>query len=857
MKKNRENIKSIQVVDLQLNSQSAADDIIFIDSLKPEISWRIETNDPEFRQTGYRIIAETPDAQCIWDSGMVAGCTCKWVPWGGPDLASGDHVLLKIQVLDQTGNASDFSDSVHFAVALLRNTDWGDARWIWFDGNNYCTTAPSPYFRKDFEVGAKLKRATLSITARGVFEASLDGKKIGHDLLAPGWTDFRRQIPFLSYDLTERLVPGKHTIGAILADGWCCGNLTIFRYRNFYHDHPELLARLELCYENGRKEIIFTDHSWKTSTGPILASDLYDGESYDARLEMPGWNLPGFDDTDWRYACEGEPACVSPALIPKTAPSVRYMEELKPVQILHPKKDIYIWDFGQNFAGTFRIRFCSQSGRLYTFRTAEMLDIDGSLYTLNYRSARSQDTCICGGAEGGKMEYIPKFTYHGFRYLQIDGFQVDNVNPEELEVTGLVMQSAMELKGQFSCGSPLVTRLWKNTLWGQRSNFLEIPTDCPQRDERLGWTGDAQIFAPTAMLNMDCCSFYRKYLRDVRDAVNDDGAAPAMAPAVLNFNVGAAGWGDAIVLIPYEIYRHYGWKSILAENYDAMKKSVDWQERHSDDLIRPADKNFGDWLALEPTPPELVATAYFAHCARCLSEIAGVLGRTEEKDRYSVLAEKIAEAFQKRFTDEYGIVAPQTQTAFVLALAFRLTAIDRIEANLDAFENAIARNNGRISTGFLGTGLILSVLERFKRHKTACDLILQEEYPSWLFSVRQGATTIWERWNSFTLENGFGDIGMNSFNHYAYGAATRFLISGIGGIHYCHDRLVLKIIPDIRFSPVRAVYDSPYGRIVSEWSFTERHGFSWQAEVPPGIPAEAILPDGTAKTLVIGKNIIL
>lgn len=849
---------SVKISSLGVNGVELLPEVVtFIDSPSPEISWRIETDDPEFLQTGYRIIAKNTEGQCIWDSGVVADPNCKWIPWSGRKLASGEQVSLRLQVVDQNGTVSGFSDPARFEVGLLNNADWGDARWIWFDGNNYTTTAPSPYFRKEFEVGADLKRATLAITARGVFEASLDEKKIGCDLLTPGWTDFKRQIPFQTYDLTGDLPPGRHAIGAILADGWCCGNLTILRYRNVYHDHSELLARLELCYEDGRKEVIFTDRSWKASTGPILASDLYDGESYDARLEMPGWNLPGFDDANWRCACESESAPESPELVPKTAPPVRYMEELKPVRILHPKKDTYIWDFGQNFAGTFRIRFHAQRGRLYTFRTAEMLESDGSLYTLNYRSARSQDLYICGGPCEKKVEYIPKFTFHGFRYLQIDGFQFDNIKPEELEVAGLVMHSAMKLKGQFSCGNPLVTRLWQNALWGQRSNFLEIPTDCPQRDERLGWTGDTQIFAPTAMLNMDCCAFYRKYLRDIRDAVNKEGAAPAIAPAILNINAGAAGWGDAIVLIPYEIYKHYGWKSLLTENYDAMKRSVNWQKLHSENWIRPAEKNFGDWLALEPTPNELVATAYFAHCTRCLSEIAGILGKKEDEQQYARLAEQITEAFRSHFTDKNGVVSPPTQTSLVLALAFRLTASDKVAANLDRLEQSIADNGGRISTGFLGTGLILSVLERFEHHKTACDLMLQEEYPSWLFSVKQGATTIWERWNSFTLESGFGDVAMNSFNHYAYGTSAGFLISGIGGIHYTHDKLTLKIIPDTRFSPVRAVYDSPYGRIVSEWGATEKNGLSWQVEVPPGIPAEAVLPDGSVKTLSIGKNILL
>ena len=846
-----------EIKDVQIGGKTASDeeDFIFTDSPRPEISWRLGSDDPDCRQTAYQIRAADLNDRVVWDSGKVLSPQQHWIPWGGRELKVRERIRLQVKVW--CGEIESSSGPVSFELALRRNSDWGDARWIWYGRIAYSTTPLSPYFRRDFEVKRQLERAVLHITARGVFEASLDGAKIGNDLLTPGWTDFRKQIPFQCYDVTRLLPPGKHALGAILADGWCCGNLTVLRKRNFYHPHPELLVRLELDYENGESEVICSNSDWNVSTGPILSSDLYDGENYDARLEMPGWDTASFDASDWFSATEGESAEDSPELVLRTAPPVRYMEELRPVRILNPQKDIHIWDFGQNFVGTYRIRIACQSGRLLTFRTAEMLNPDGTLYTLNYRGARSQDSYICAGEKDEPAEYIPKFTFHGFRYLQIDGFQFDGIEPEEIDVTGLVMHSSLPLTGDFSCGNELVNRFWKNTLWSQKGNFLELPTDCPQRDERLGWTGDAQVFAPTAMLNMDCRTFYPKYLRDIRDGMNPDGSAPSIAPQILNLYPGAAGWGDAIILIPYEYYRFYGRKQILEDNYDAMKRSLAWQKEHSDHLIRPGENEFGDWLAPEPTDRSLTSTAYFARCAYCLGEIAGILGHEEDRKHYGDLALRIAEAFRRKFTDPDGVAAPATQTALTLSLAFGLVLPDSVERNLDRLERKIAENGGRLSTGFMGTASILTVLERFGRSRTACGLMLQTECPSWLFPVTQGATTIWERWDSFTMEKGFGDAAMNSFNHYAYGAAARFLTEGIGGIHYSHGKLTLKIIPDPRFSPVRAVYDSPFGRIVSEWRTDNGRLSGWKAEVPPGIEACAVLPSGEKIALTPGRHVLV
>ncbi|MBQ6472255.1 MAG: family 78 glycoside hydrolase catalytic domain [Victivallales bacterium] len=834
-------------IDIQVDARQGAR--VFIASSTPEISWRVETDDPEFRQSSYRILAEGTKG-VWWDSGKVESSRCHWIPWGGAPLASRDEFTLRVQIFDQTGKPSEFSEPIQVEVSLLENRDWGEAHWLWYDRNNYSTTAPSPCFRREFIVREGIRKARLYITARGVLEAHLDGAPVSSDMLAPGWVDFRQQIPFMTYDVTERMTPGAHVIGAILADGWCCGNLTTFRMRNVYHPHPELLARLELTYGDGSREAVVTDSSWRCATGSILASDLYDGETVDARQEMPGWDTHGFDATGWIPPADSGPVLEEIPLIPRTAPPVRVIQELQPVQILNPKKDTFIWDFGQNFTGTYRVRFPGQKGRLYRFRMAEMLDSDGTLYNLNYRCARCEDSFIC---VDGQNDFTPKFTFHGFRYLQIDGFQFLQKGPEEVEVTGLVIHSDLPECGAFSCGNPLVNRLWLNALWGQKGNFLELPTDCPQRDERIGWTGDAQIFSATAMMNMECCAFYRKYLRDIREGFTPEGAAPSMAPAILNIHDGAAAWGDAIILIPYNLHRIYGWTTILRENYDAMKRSLAYQEATSERLIIRTHQ-FGDWLAFEKTDTALVATAYFARCARLLSEIASILGNKADSERYLVLFRRIREAFRKEFLDANGHCLQRTQTACLLSLTFGMLEDSEQEAAISDLKECIRQRGCHLSTGFMGTALILETLAEHGQEQVACDLLLQEEYPSWLYIVRQGATTMWESWNSYTEKDGFGDVSMNSFNHYAYGTVARFLTCFIGGIRYTHERLTLKIIPDVRFSPVAARFDSPYGHIESAWRMDGNGTLSWEVVVPPGLPSTAVLPDGTSRELPVGRS---
>ena len=702
-------------------------------------------------QAAYRIQAASavkllgsPD---LWDSGWVESEQSVGILWNGKTLKSRQHVFWRVTLRDRDGNVSKPSAPAEFEVALLHNSDW-KARWIYSDINIPTCSTPCPYFRREFKIGKTIERAVLYVTARGLFEARINGKRVGDDHFVPGWTDFRQQIQYLSYDVTSLLRKGKNAAGAILGDGWYCGYLS-GRVRNTYGDHPELLFQLEIRYKDGSSEQILSGKEWKWSTGPILASDIYDGEQYDARLEMPGWDLPGFDDSKWRGVTLGEPASKSPALVQKRCLPVRHIMELKPVRILNPQKDIYIWDFGQNITGRMRVRLKGYPGRLYAFHFGEMLNPDGTLYNLNYRSAKSTDYYTCRSQNMEYEEWEPLFTFHGFRYLQINGFQYSGAKLEDIEVVALVMHSELEVTGSFECGLPKVNQLYRNVCWGQRDNFLEIPTDCPQRDERLGWTGDADVFAGTAAFNMEVDAFFHKWLRDLRESQREDGAVPSVVPNLFKWGGGAAVWADAAVRIPWIIYQRYADLAILQECYDSMKKWVDYQKNTSNKLIRP-ETSYGDWLALSKvkTPSELIGTAMFAETARIVGETAALLGKKADAANYAKLSGQVKAAFRKEFLDARGLLKVKSQTACVLAVQFDLLTPEQTRKNADLLVKLIRKNGNKLSTGFVGTAWLTQALSKAGYPETACDLLLQEEFPSWLFSVNQGATTIWERWNS-------------------------------------------------------------------------------------------------------------
>ena len=849
---------TFEAVELQTNDLDGA---VSVGTPLPHFSWKMSSK-PGDMQKAYRIQAassaamlEKPD---LWDSGWVESEQSIGIVWNGKTLKSRQHVFWRVTLRSRDGKVSKASAPAEFEVSLLQNSDW-KARWIYSDAGNPSCSSPCPYFRREFVLKKNPARAVLYVTARGLFEARINGQRVGDDHFVPGWTDFRKQIQYLSYDVTSLLRKGKNAAGAILGDGWYCGYLS-GRKRNTYGEYPELLFQLEIDYKDGSSEQILSGKDWKCATGPILASDIYDGEQYDARLEMPGWDSPAFDDSGWKSVKVGESASKSPALVQKCCLPVRRIMELKPVKILNPQKDIYIWDFGQNITGRMRVRVKGYPGRLYSFHFGEMLNPDGTLYTLNYRSAKSTDYYTCGKNQEFET-WEPLFTFHGFRYLQINGFQYSYAKLEDIEAVAVVMHSELEVTGSFECGLPKVNRLYSNVCWGQRGNFLEIPTDCPQRDERLGWTGDADVFAGAAAFNMNVCAFFRKWLRDLREAQREDGAVPCIVPNLFNSSWGAAVWADAAVRIPWIIYQRYGDLSILRECFDSMKKWVDYQKNTSKKLIRPATP-FGDWLALSAveTPSELIGTALFAETARIVGEAAAVLGFRKDAANYARLSEQAKAAFRKEFVNARGLLEVQSQTACVLALQFDLLTLEQTRKNAALLVKLIRENGNRLSTGFVGTAWLTQALSKTGNSKTAYDLLLQEEFPSWLFSVNQGATTIWERWNSYTIKDGFGDVNMNSFNHYAYGAVAEWMAAVSGGIRFDDalpggKLLIFAAEPDPRMKHVKCGLETPYGKAQSSWKF-ERGVWKWQISAPCYTRMKVILPDLKAGKITLnGKTV--
>ncbi len=821
----------------------------FIGTDMPLFSWRLEASAGTC-QHSYRIVAASapellPEHPDLWDSGRIQKGESLYIQWQGKALESRQRVFWRVMVWDREGLESDWSETAEFEIALLGNSEWS-AEWIYFDGNNPSHSAPCPYLRKEFSVNKEIKCARLYVTARGLYEMSFNGKRVGEDYFVPGWTDFAKQIQYMSYDVGNLLQPGVNAVGAILGDGWYCGYLS-GRRRNIYGDTPQLLAQLEITYRDGSRETIVSDNSWSTATGPILYSDIYDGEMYDARLEMPGWDTAGFDTAKWRRAVSAGQVGNSPELAPKCCLPVRKMREIKPVQILRPREDVCIFDLGQNISGWVRIKLKGHSGRLYTFHFGEMLNQDGTLYNLNYRSARSTDYYTCkGDMENGEV-WEPRFTFHGFRYVEIDSYMFAGANLEPPEVTGVVLYSELEETGSFECSEPLVNQLYSNICWGQRDNFFEIPTDCPQRDERLGWTGDAQVFIPAATFNMNVSAFFEKWLRDVRDCQLENGAVPAIAPDILGMRPGAAAWADAMVICPWVIYQSYGNPQILAQNYEAMKKWVDYQKNTSNNLIRES-RDFGDWLALSPveTPHPLIGTAYFAYTAELVAKTAAILGHADDAEYYRTLSRQVKIAFGREFIAENGQIEVHSQTACILALQFELLESEQRRINVDLLGTLIEQAGGKLTTGFVGTGLIMPALTSGGQTGAAYGLLLQQEYPSWLFSVLQGATTIWERWNSYTIENGFGDVNMNSFNHYSYGAVASWMAQTVLGIQLDETapggrKIIFAAVPDKRLAWVKGGLKMPYGQVRSSWQYTDNQ-WRWQISCPPNTSAKVILP---------------
>ena len=803
----------------------------------PGFSWKLPAGVK--KQTAYRI--ETKSGEKIWDSGWVASEQTTFVPYRGAAFASRQKVEWRVRFRDENGKESSWSEPARFEMGLLSRQDWR-AQWIKPPGASDSEVEDAAWLRRRFSVEKKIAEARIYVTARGVFELNLNGARVGKDHFANGWTSYHKRLDTLTYDVTKELRGGENTIEAVLGTGWYAGRLPFeTKKKGFYGEQTELLLQMEIAYEDGSRETVASDAAWEgTFDGPVASSSIYDGEIYDARKAVSGWK-----------PVAANPDLGAARLVPKPFAPVSEKETLVAEKITEPEPGRYIFDLGQNMVGWARLRIPAEKDKTVTIRFAEMLKADGTLYTENYRSARSFDAYT--PAVTGTIEWEPRFTFHGFRYVELSGLPA-NARPQKDWVTGVVLYSDLRQVGKFESSHAKLNQLQSNIVWGQRGNFLDIPTDCPQRDERLGWTGDAQVFAPTAMFNYDAHAFWKSWLATMRDEQAADGGIPHVIPDVMKVT-GSPGWADAATIIPWEIYVRTGDASVLAENYSMMEKHVSWYRNQSEKKLTPAIQGYGDWLqpyAKErtgETPLPLLGAAFYAKSAQILADAARVLNREKDVKRYAKEANGVREAFFKEYFDRNGKLrnAPETQTAYILAIAFDLIPRDAQKKAAANLVRLINEADGHLRTGFLGTPHIVRVLDETGYTDLAYDLLLKETYPSWFYSINQGATTMWERWNSYSRDDGFGDATMNSFNHYAYGAIGQWMYERVAGLapdpakpgykHFFVRPLVGK-----QLTSARAELETPYGKASSGW-VKHKGKIVMQIVVPPNTTATIEFPD--------------
>lgn len=828
---------------------------------RPRLSWRVETARPGWQQAAYAVEVSGLDGQRHGQTGRVVGSESVLVAWPFAPLQSRERVALRVRVWGTDGDPSPWSAAHPVEVGLLEATDWR-ARFVTPDWDGTSQAArPSPLLRHEFDVRPGVAYARLYATALGVYEARLNGQVVGDHVLDPGWTSYPHRLRYQTFDVTHLVREGRNTLGAMLGDGWYRGRLGWKGGQSLYGDRLAWLAQLEVHYADGSVDTVVTDETWRAASGPILASDIYDGETYDARLERPGWAEPGYADGDWagvRVVARDPTTLVAPS-----GPPVRRTELLAPLSISRSPSGKTIVDFGQNLVGRLRLTVQGEAGQTVTLRHAEVLE-DGELCVRPLRTAKATDYYTLRG--GAAETWEPRFTFHGFRYAEIDGW------PGELRLDDLravVCHSDMERAGWFECSDPLLNRLHQNAVWSMRGNFLDLPTDCPQRDERLGWTGDIQVFTPTATFLYHAAGFLQSWLADLAaEQAVAGGSVPFVVPNVLHDGATArAAWGDAAVIVPWTLYERYGDVGLLAAQYASMRAWVDhlaglagesrlWDEGFQfGDWLDPSAPPHQPWAAR--TPMRVVATAYFAHSANLLARAARVLGHVEDAARYAALAAEVRAAFVAAYVSPEGIVEGDGQTGYALALQFGLLpdAARRAAAARRLLE--LVRENGyRIGTGFVGTPLIADALCGTGHQDAAFHLVMQTQCPSWLYPVTMGATTIWERWDSLLPDGRVNPGEMTSFNHYALGAVADWLHRVVGGLApaapgYRH--LAIRPRPGGGLTYAEARHVTPYGPAACRWRITGE-SIEVQAVVPPNTTATVTLPGRDAEPLEVGSG---
>lgn len=846
------------------------------DSKNPEFSFAVEGDDVNSEVKYYKILVSTSaellddSTGDMWDSGIVKSNVTIGINYRGKTLRSNTKYYFRVYAM--VGEKAIKSKTGVFVTGLYGRSDWEGCfisapKKFYFKSDVAKlakTGGRAPHFRKEFEVQKKVVRATAYATALGIYDLYVNGKRPSKYELAPGWTEYPKSIQYQIHDVTDHIKEGKNAIGAIVGDGWYASNLSgLGRAR--YGTEPAFMLQLFIEYEDGSEDRLSTDPTWTVSSGAVIYSDNQNGEYYDARLECDGWCLPDFNTANSsKVNPVKQPFVYNSRLKASVGPQVREMLTVDPVSI-EEVDGKYIVDMGQNMVGRVSVAFRCPEGTEITIRHGEMLnDADegergsdgkkGSLYTANLRSALQKDVYICKGHDD---VYEPRFTFHGFRYVEISGL---DKAPELSDIKGHVIYSACERVGYIETSDESVNKLISNVLWGQRGNFVSLPTDCPQRDERLGWTGDAEVFCKTACYTMDCHSFYLKYLEDLFEAQKPNGSITDIAPMIKWDNGsdlvgnGNAAWGDAAFVIPYTLYCMYGDKSVIDKYYRDMQRYFEYLNGTTRGYIRP-DRGYGDWLSIDDfTPHDVLCTAFFAYDAILMRQMAKVLGKKEDEKYYKEMFLKIRAAFHENFVAPDGKIKGDTQTCYLMAIKFGLVCGKLRKKAEEHLIRRIEEKNYHLSTGFVGVSYLLPILCDIGRADIAYRLLHTDTYPSWLYSIRNGATTIWERWNSYTLEKGFGNVSMNSFNHYSLGSVVEWMFAYMAGIKPRNPGFsVIEISPvySETLDHVKCSYNSIMGKIKSSWCRTET-GYELEFTIPANTTAYVTF-DKDRSLIVQGK----
>jgi len=838
------------------------------------VSW-VACDTPSKRQKAARIVvAHDPGMkEVVYDSGMSESLDSRGVSLP-ITLQPRTRYYWTVTVEGDVGDSA--TSSANWFETAKMGEGW-KARWIsppWEQQKDECD---HPYVRKQFALkqNGKIATARAYITGMGIYELFVNGRRIGDEIFAPYCNTYDAWVQYQTYDITEALCNGENAIGVMLANGWSKGRFGTFGSRNMpYTRRFSLICEVHVTYEDGGTEVVCTDDSWLAKPSPVLYDNMYDGVIYDANKEVPTWCEVGLTETDWQPMLLKNPDELG-ELTARLSPAVKCMEEIKPIALINTPAGEKVLDMGQNMVGWLRVRINAPKGTKITITHGEILQHD-NFYTENLRGAKQQYIYISDGTE---KIVEPRFSFYGFQYAKVEG--IDDIRLEDF--TGCVIYSELETTGNITTSDRRVNRLFQNAMWGQKGNFLDVPTDCPQRDERMGWTGDTQVFAGTAMYNMDSYAFYVKFMYDLyKEQRFCGGLVPSTVPLFVqrrpietgdSATGGGCAWSDCATIVPWEVYIHSGDNAIVKNQYQSMKDWVDWItrkcERDETGYLWTEGFHFGDWLALDGpknsegrpgsfggTSTAYLASAYYRYSSMLLSKAAALLGRSEHQKRYAELSENVRKAIQEEYFTPDGKLTINTQTAHVIAIQFDL--VDNKAEMVAGLKKLLLENNMHLTTGFIGTPFLCRVLSNYDESENAYHLFFNEDYPSWLYPVSKGATTIWERWNSVGPDGLVSDTGMNSLNHYAYGSIAEWMYRDMCGINPVesapgYKKILLKPEPNKRLEFANAQVNTAMGLVKCGWKYNDDGTVTIEAEIPFNTEAEIVLPCGQRKTLEAGQ----